>query len=242
MNPRRGDEPRVYWAEHAWLGGSLEPAAIAQSVAITVQHGRIESVEADILDIPPGADVLAGLTLPGMANTHSHAFHRLLRGAEPVSSVEADSFWSWREQMYAAANELTPQSYGRLAADVFTEMVQAGYTAVGEFHYLHHEPDGRPYDDAHAMELAVVEAAQSAGIRITLLDTCYLRAGFGTSEVTEQQRRFSDGSAPAWEARVEGLARTLRGRSTVRLGGAIHSMRAVSPEVPPIACTRIRTA
>ncbi len=230
MNPRRGDQPRVYWAEHAWVGGALEPASLHQSVAITAHGGRIESVEIDVPDIPPGADVLAGLTLPGLANTHSHAFHRLLRSAEPVSSVEADSFWSWRDQMYQAAHDLTPQSYGQLAADVFTEMVQAGYTAVGEFHYVHHEPDGRPYDDPHAMELAVVEAAQSAGIRITLLDTCYLRAGFGSSTVSEQQQRFSDGSAAAWEARVEGLARTLRGRATVRLGAAIHSVRAVAPD------------
>ncbi len=241
MNPRRGDEPKVYWAEHAWLGGALELASLAQSVAITVQHGRIETVEMDVLDIPPGAEVISGLTLPGMANSHSHAFHRLLRAAEPVSSVGADSFWSWREQMYRAANELTPESYGRLAADVFTEMVQAGYTAVGEFHYVHHEPDGRPYDNAHAMELAVVEAAQSAGIRITLLDTCYLRSGFGSTTVTEQQRRFSDGSAAAWEARVEGLARTLRGRSTVRLGAAIHSVRAVSPEAAELVVRWAKT-
>jgi formiminoglutamate deiminase len=228
MNMRR-EQPRVFWAEYAWLGGGTSPAEAAQSVSITVDEGRITDIQRDTPAVPVGAIPLAGLTLPGLANSHSHAFHRVLRGAEPVGATTADSFWSWRDQMYAAANELTPDSYARLAADVFTEMVQAGYTSVGEFHYVHHERDGRPYDEAHAMEIAVVEAAQSAGIRLTLLDTCYLRSGFGQTTVNEQQLRFSDGTVDAWEARVEGLARTLRGRGTVRLGGAIHSMRAVSP-------------
>jgi formiminoglutamate deiminase len=234
MTRSGADQTRVFWAEYAWLGGaggphSADPGALAESVSISVEAGRISSIVSDVPDVPAGAIPLAGVTLPGMANTHSHAFHRLIRGAEPVHQTSADSFWSWRDQMYEAANGLTPESYGRLAADVFTEMVQAGYTSVGEFHYVHHERDGRPYNEAHAMELAVVEAAQSAGIRMTLLDTCYLRAGFNKKTVDDSQKRFSDGSVDEWEARVEGLARTLRGRSTIRLGGAIHSMRAVSP-------------
>jgi formiminoglutamate deiminase len=233
---RSGADPsRQFWAEYAWLGGaggpqSSDPGELAESVVITVEAGRISHIVAGVSDLPVGATPLAGITLPGMANTHSHAFHRLLRGAEPVHQTSADSFWSWRDQMYEAANGLTPDSYARIAADVFTEMVQAGYTSVGEFHYVHHERDGRPYDEAHSMELAVVGAAQSAGIRLTLLDTCYLRAGFNKKSVDESQQRFSDGTVENWEARVEGLARTLRGRSTVRLGGAIHSMRAVSPD------------
>jgi formiminoglutamate deiminase len=235
MTRSRAQQSRVFWAEYAWLGGAAQPqvndtGVLAESVAITIEAGRITDIAVDVPDVPVGATPLAGLTLPGLANTHSHAFHRLIRGAEPVHQTNADSFWSWRDQMYEAANGLTPESYGRLAADVFTEMVQAGYTTVGEFHYVHHERDGRPYNDPHAMELAVVEAAQSAGIRMTLLDTCYLRAGFNKKTVDEAQLRFSDGTVEEWEARVEGLARTLRGRSTIRLGGAIHSMRAVSPD------------
>lgn len=230
MSTRRADLSTLYWAEYAWIGGLMNPGRQAESVTIEVRNGRIDHVTAEVTDVPKGATVLAGLTLPGMANTHSHAFHRVLRGAEPVADAGADSFWSWRDQMYEAANRLTPESYGRLAADVFTEMVQAGYTAVGEFHYIHHEPDGRPYGDQHAMELAVVEAARSAGIRITLLDTCYLRSGFGARSVDDEQRRFSDGTAENWEARIESLARAIRGRPSVRLGAAIHSMRALSPK------------
>jgi formiminoglutamate deiminase len=241
MSPSRNGEPTVYWAEHAWVGGVNTKPSLASSVTITVSDGRIESIRTDVIDIPRGAITLAGLTLPGLANTHSHAFHRLLRAAEPVNSTGADSFWSWRDDMYRAANELTPDSYGQLATDVFTEMLQAGYTAVGEFHYVHHEPDGRPYDTAHAMELALVEAAQTAGIRITLLDTCYLRSGFGETTVNDEQRRFSDGTVAEWEARVESLGRALRGRSSVRPGAAIHSMRAVHPNDAAVVVRWART-
>jgi formiminoglutamate deiminase len=202
-----------------------------EHVVITVYDGRITSVEPGQARIPTDAITLAGLTLPGMANTHSRAFQRRLRAVPPGMASQTDKrgagFDDWREAMYAVANDLTPESYAALAADVFTEMLQAGYTTVGEFHYVHHDPDGRPYDDRHAMELAVIEAAQSVGIRLTLLDTCFLRSGFRAPTVTPAQRRFSDGTVDEWEARVENLARFIRGRSTVRLGAAIHSVRTV---------------
>ncbi len=228
MTRVRAQQPRLFWAEYAWLGGgSRHPATLKESVVIGVEHGRIASVESDVADVPKGAITLAGLTLPGMANVHSHAFHRLSRGQDPL---QAGASGTWREHLEQLAQDLTPDSYGRLAADVFTEMVQAGYTSVGEFHYVHHELDGRPYGDAHAMELAVVEAAQSAGIRITLLDACFLRSGFGRQVVDDNHLRFTDGTVQNWEARVEGLARTLRGRSTVRLGGAIYDLGAINPD------------
>jgi formiminoglutamate deiminase len=209
-----------YWCELAWLGGDQPTAA----VAITVEDGRIAQVEA--ASLPVAADVrLRGLTLPGLANGHSHAFHRLLRGRTHRPTVDG-SFWTWRDQMYALAAQLTPDSYHRLARGVFAEMVTAGFTSVGEFHYLHHGPDGVRYHDPNEMGLALIAAASEAGIRITLLDTCYLHGGVG-EPVSGVQRRFSDGSAQQWADRVMSLSAAESDRA--RIGAAVHSVRAVEP-------------
>ncbi len=206
---------RTYWAEHAWLGTHVEPG-----VALDVsEDGRIAAVRLGVETPEPGAVVLRGLTLPGLANAHSHAFHRALRGTVQVGS---GTFWTWREIMYQFASRLTPESYFRLARAVYAEMALAGVTAVGEFHYLHHAPGGRPYDDPNAMGEALIAAAQEAGIRITLLDTAYLSSGFG-AEPDAHQLRFSDRTAQAWAARVSAL----KPRDGVRIGAAIHSVRAV---------------
>ena len=171
---------------------------------------------------PPGARRLEGLTLPGLANAHSHAFQRALRGRTQHGS---GSFWTWREQMYRAADRLDPESYLALARATYAEMALAGITAVGEFHYLHHGPGGAPYDDPNEMGRALIAAAAEAGVRITLIDACYLHGGIGEPP-GESQRRFSDGSADAWAERVEAL----EDGESVRIGAAIHSMRAVDPE------------
>jgi formiminoglutamate deiminase len=163
-----------------------------------------------------------GLTLPGFANCHSHAFHRALRGR---TQRERGTFWTWREQMYAVAARLTPDSYFHLAKATYREMVAAGITTVGEFHYLHHQPDGTPYDEPNAMGLALVEAAREAGIRIALLDTCYLSSGFG-EPVQGAQVRYSDGDAHTWATRVDAL----RPDDNTVIGAAIHSVRAVADE------------
>ncbi|WP_432043804.1 formimidoylglutamate deiminase [Streptomyces cadmiisoli] len=205
---------RTYWLEHAWLGTHVEPG-----VALDVADGRIAAVRTDVTDPPPGAEVLRGLTVPGLADAHSHAFHRALRGTVQVGS---GTFWTWREVMYATADRLTPDSYHELARAVYAEMALAGVTAVGEFHYVHHAPGGTPYADPNAMGEALLAAAADAGIRITLLDTCYLSAGFGRPPNTHQ-RRFSDGSADAWAQRCSAL----RERDHARIGAAIHSVRAV---------------
>ena len=140
------------------------------------------------------SDAVPGLTIPGLANCHSHAFHRALRGR---TQTERGSFWTWREQMYAVAAELTPDTYFELARDTYAEMRETGISAVGEFHYLHHQPDGTPYDDPNEMGKALLAAADEAGIRIRLLDTCYLAAGIGRPPEGVQVR-FSDGDADAW--------------------------------------------
>ncbi|RSN43079.1 formimidoylglutamate deiminase [Amycolatopsis sp. WAC 04197] len=201
----------TYWCERAWL-----PDGIADAVRIEVDGGKIASVTANA---PRQGNVLNGLTLPGFANGHSHAFHRALRGR---THHDRGTFWTWRERMYSLASRLDPDSYYRLARGVYAEMVLAGYTSVGEFHYLHHAPGGKPYAEPNAMGEALRQAARDAGIRLTLLDTCYLAGGIGV-EPDEVQRRFSDGTATKWAQRVG----ELREDGTFRVGGAIHSVRAV---------------
>jgi formiminoglutamate deiminase len=207
----------TYWCEYAWLGG---PTASAD-VRIDVDGSRIAAVAAGV-PCPSGAIRLVGLTLPGLANAHSHAFHRALRGRTQVGT---GSFWTWRDQMYGLAQRLTPDTYFDLARAVYGEMVLAGITSVGEFHYLHHQAAGVPYADANAMSAALVAAAAEAGLRITLLDTCYLRGGFGVPP-NEVQERFSDGDADAWAARVDAFQP--KGEHAL-VGAAIHSVRAVEP-------------
>ncbi|PKT71428.1 formimidoylglutamate deiminase [Streptomyces populi] len=213
---------QTYWLEHAWLGTHVEPG-----VAVTVSadgsgagaDGRFTDVRTGVDAPPPGAEILRGLTLPGLANAHSHAFHRALRGTVQVGS---GTFWTWREIMYSFADRLTPETYHALARAVYAEMALAGVTAVGEFHYVHHAHDGTPYADPNAMGEALVAAAADAGIRITLLDTAYLSSGFGQPP-NRHQRRFSDGTAEAWAERCS----LLKDRDHARIGAAIHSVRAV---------------
>lgn len=207
----------AYWCELAWLGGERAESG----VLVEVDGERITSVVTAVTAAPAGATRLAGLTLPGLANSHSHAFHRALRGR---TQGEGGSFWTWRERMYELAAKLDPESYFRLARATFAEMALAGITTVGEFHYLHHGPGGEPYEDRNEIAKALIAAAAQAGIRITLLDACYLHGGIG-EPLNEVQRRFSDGDAEGWADRVGELE---DGPGT-RLGAAIHSVRAVDP-------------
>ncbi len=210
----------TFWCELAWLG-ALD-GTVEQGVAITVEGDRITEVTVGAHP-QPGAHRLAGLTLPGLANAHSHAFHRALRGR---THGETGSFWTWRERMYALADRLDPDSYRALATATFAEMVLAGFTCVGEFHYLHHGEGGTHYAQPNEMGHVLLDAAQAAGIRITLLDACYLHSGMAAGAGLEPtQTRFSDGDADRWAARVDGLVDT----DTVKIGAAIHSVRSVDP-------------
>ncbi|MGH3450520.1 MAG: formimidoylglutamate deiminase, partial [Haloechinothrix sp.] len=213
---------RTYWCERAWL-----PTGPARAVAITVDGDRIATV---VPDVDRTGTVLNGLVMPGFANVHSHAFHRALRGR---THHAGGSFWTWRKQMYVATERLDPDSYYRLARAVYAEMVLAGFTGVGEFHYLHHAPGGVPYADPNSMSHALVAAAQDAGIRLTLLDTCYLTGGFD-DELDPVQRRFSDRNADRWAARVASF-RPASPRALV--GAAVHSVRAVPAEQIPTVVT-----
>lgn len=215
----------AYWCELAWLGGD----EIDAGVAIDVEGDRIAAVTRGVAAAPPDAVRLAGVTLPGLANAHSHAFHRALRGATQSSGSRPGSFWTWREQMYALADRLDPDRYLALARATFAEMVLAGVTLVGEFHYLHHDPDGRTYSDPNQMGEVIFAAAAEAGIRITLLDACYLHGGISTDgssvELDGVQRRFGDGDVEGWVERVDAL----KPNPAARIGAAIHSVRAVDP-------------
>ncbi len=204
-----------YWAEQAWL----DHGPVAR-VRVDEADGVITAVERDA-DPRPGDVRLTGLVFPGFANAHSHAFHRALRGR---THTGRGSFWTWRQQMYDLAERLNPDSYLALARAVYAEMALAGITVVGEFHYLHHAPDGTPYDDPIVMGRALRQAASDAGVRLTLLDTCYLEGAIG-QELTGAQRRFGDRNAEEWAQRTEAH----RPGPGFRPGAAVHSVRAVPP-------------
>jgi formiminoglutamate deiminase len=210
-----------FHADWAWTGERFE-----RDVALDVEDGALRRVAAG--ETPAGdAIALRGATLPGLANVHSHAFHRALRGRTQGGPGD---FWSWRRLMYAVADRLEPESYERLATACFAEMALAGITAVGEFHYLHHRPGGARYDDANAMGDALRRAAAAAGIRLTLFDTLYLRSGFAADPLDPIQERFSDGDVERWAERVEALAGGWQDDPRARVGAAVHSARAVDPE------------
>jgi formiminoglutamate deiminase len=227
--------PRRWHAERAWLargnGGWL-----ARDVLIEANGERFTTVTPDTPAerVPPGTVRLPGLTLPGLANAHSHAFHRALRG-----SAAGDSFWTWRERMYAVAGRLDPDGYYALARAVYAEMALAGVTCVGEFHYLHHAPGGTKYSDPNEMGRLLIAAAAASGLRITLLDTCYLAGGFEPGGVPRPlagvQLRFGDGSAAGWAQRVAAFGCDAHGMlgPHARVGAAIHSVRAVAPDQVP---------
>ena len=206
-----------YWTPYAWL-----PDGCQAGVSFDVEQGRFAQVRAGVA---PGAgqEILSGVTFPGLANGHSHAFHRGLRGR---THAEGGTFWTWREQMYGLARRLEPDSYLALARAVFAEMAQAGYTAVGEFHYLHHDQEGRAYADPNAMGHALIQAAIEAGIRLTLIDACYLTGGLaatGHLSLDPVQTRFADQDVDHWADRVG----SLKAGDQVRVGAAVHSVRAV---------------
>jgi len=209
--------PLSAWhGEWAWLGPER---GVAERVLVEVEGDRIAAVT-EGADPPAGATRLAGVTIPGLANGHSHAFHRALRGR--THRVGGD-FWSWRELMYQVAGALDPDGYLELATAAYAEMALAGICAVGEFHYLHHDPAGRPYADPNRMGEALVEAAGRAGVRLTLIDTCYLRAGLDGRPLEGPQVRFGDGDAAAWAERAGAVAE----RPGLRVAAGIHSVRAV---------------
>jgi formimidoylglutamate deiminase len=178
------------------------------------------------------AEPVARHEIAAMPNAHSHAFQRGLRGVgerRTPAIAGDDDFWSWREEMYRLADSLNPMSMHDAAAATFDEMVRAGYGVVGEFHYVHHQPDGSAYDDPGEMAIAVAEAAVAKALPIVLLPAAYHRAGWDGGDLEPQgaQRRFSDSDVETFLARVEVLREWAAARPLVEVGVAAHSVRAV---------------
>ncbi|HEY0505012.1 MAG TPA: formimidoylglutamate deiminase [Lysobacter sp.] len=181
-------------------------------------HGRIQAVVA----AEPTAS--ASWIVPGVANLHSHAFQRAMAGMAERQTNPEDSFWTWRETMYRFAARFTPEVLQAVATQLYAEMLEAGYTTVCEFHYLHHAPDGRPYDDPAAMSRALVAAAREAGIRLTLLPVLYMTGGFDGRPLGERQRRFGH-DIDAYLRLVDMLCEDAD--PMLHVGCALHSLRAV---------------
>jgi formiminoglutamate deiminase len=200
---------------------ALLPGGIARNVTFASAGHSFTSVMAD----SEAADAvrLPGIVLPGFANCHSHAFHRALRGR---THDHGGTFWTWRDRMYAIADRLDPTTYLELARATYAEMALAGVTSVGEFHYLHHAQGGAAYGDPNEMAQSLRAAAAEAGVRLTVLDACYLNGGLGRDgplPLTPSQQRFADRDVTAWADRVSRLSDT----SGTRIGAAVHSVRAV---------------
>jgi formiminoglutamate deiminase len=205
------------WCEWAWLGG----AHVESGVVIDIDGDQIASVTAHVATCPGGSERRPGVTIPGFVNAHSHVFHRALRARTQGGK---GSFWTWRDQMYELAALLDPDTLHALARATYGEMSLAGITTVEEFHYVHHDTGGHHYDDPNAMSHAVISAARDVGLRIVLVDACYLEGGIGRS-LEGVQLRFGDGSVHAWADRVDALD----AGGDVQVAAAIHSARAVSP-------------
>ena len=184
-------------------------------------HGRIAAIDS----AEPTAS--ASWVVPGVANLHSHAFQRAMAGMAERQTNPEDSFWTWRETMYRFAARFSPETLQAVAAQLYAEMLEAGYTTVCEFHYLHHAPDGRPYDGPAAMSRALIAAARETGIRLTLLPVLYMTGGFDGRALGERQRRFGH-DVDAYLRLIDTLCEDVD--PNLHVGCALHSLRAVPPD------------
>jgi formimidoylglutamate deiminase len=207
------------------LRRALLPRGWAGDVRLGFRDGVIASVETGVAAGPDDARHAAGV--PGIANVHSHAFQRAMAGLTEQRGPATDTFWTWRETMYRFALAIGPEETEAVAALLYAEMLEAGFTAVGEFHYLHHAPDGQPYANIAELAERIIAAAASTGIGLTLLPVFYARGNFGGAAPTEGQRRFLNN--PARFARLFEVSRTaIEKLPGARIGVAPHSLRAAT--------------
>ncbi|MCC4618023.1 formimidoylglutamate deiminase [Xanthomonas campestris pv. asclepiadis] len=210
-----------------WAARALLPDGWAGDVRITLAQGRIATVQAD--SARAATDTQVELLLPGLGNLHSHAFQRGMAGLTEVGGRSGDSFWSWRELMYRFVDRLDPDSLQAIAEQAYVEMLESGFTRVGEFHYLHHSPGGAAYAQAGEMSGRIAAAAANTGIGLTLLPVFYAHADFGGLAPSAAQRRLIhdiDGFARL----LDDCTRSLKALPDAVLGLAPHSLRAVTPE------------
>lgn len=214
----------TFLADHAFL-----PDGWSRNVLIRVDaQGIVEGVEPECSSVG-NAERLAGATLPGLPNLHSHTFQRGMAGLAERRGPAHDSFWSWREVMYAFVRQLSPDDVEAIAAMAMAEMLEGGFTSLAEFHYLHHAPDGAPYDNPAELAERIAAAAARTGIGLTLLPVLYSHGGFGGQAAGEGQRRFLN-DLDGYLRLHEASAKALRGLPGSVLGVAPHSLRAVTPE------------
>jgi formimidoylglutamate deiminase len=211
----------------------LTESGLERGLAVCLQGGRIVEVALAAL-VPDGEPIrrLPGRVLiPGFVNAHSHAFQRGFRAeTEFRQADEEDNFWTWRSRMYRSAQKLDPDGVHRAALRVFGEMVAAGYTSVGEFHYVHHRPAGQPYTAVEEMSQAVIDAAAKVRIRLVLLEVLYCTGGIG-QPLRAEQRRFASADIDHFRALVDAVARSVRSSPLATVGLAPHSVRAVPREL-----------
>lgn len=212
-----------YWTPRAWVGNRWK-----ENVSITVDStGKIDQVLAD--QLCGDASPLEGPVIPGMPNVHSHAFQWTFAGLSEFRTRQRDSFWSWREQMYRSVEQLTPEDYYHRACQLYRMMLAAGYTDVGEFHYIHNEPDGSRYSCLESFADQLVQAAVDTGIGICMLPVLYQRGGFDDRPLEGAQRRF-ELSADELLSLSLSLQDKWGSHPLFQLGVAFHSLRAVAPE------------
>jgi formimidoylglutamate deiminase len=220
--PNHTTAKSTYFASSALL-----PQGWASNVLITVD------VTGNIVDVAQNQSCdsaihLNGPILPGMLNVHSHAFQRAMAGLAERATGEKDSFWTWRTLMYQFLEQLTPEDLQIIAAQVYVEMLKAGFTTVGEFHYVHHQPDGTPYQERSLTSQHVIMAAIDAGISISHLPVLYSASGFGGQKPTEAQRRFINNESQILDI-IASLSKQYKDNAAVTIGLAHHSLRAVTP-------------
>ncbi|MFQ5562254.1 MAG: formimidoylglutamate deiminase [Parvularculaceae bacterium] len=207
---------------------ALLPGGWARNVAVDIDAaGAIAAVEANADARGLAAD--GKIALPGLANLHSHAFQRAMAGLAEFRGDGEDDFWSWRTVMYRFAADLSPDQLQAIAAQAYAEMLESGFTAVGEFHYLHHQPDGRPYADRAEMAARLADGAVEAGVGLTLTPVFYAHGDFGGAPAHPEQRRFIN-DMDGFSKIMDGAARALSALPGAVLGVAAHSLRAVAPE------------
>ena len=214
---------QALWAERAWIAGGWQ-----ESVLLEVdRQGCWGAIHSGVALAPSNARRLAGPVLPGMVNAHSHAFQRAFAGLSERRESESDDFWSWRDRMYRVALRITPEQMRAVAAQLYVELLRGGYTQVCDFHYLHHDPQGKHYADPATMCWALADAAADSGIALTVLPVLYERAGFAQATLRDDQRRFAGTPASVYQ-----LVRAVQSaaRPRVNAGVAIHSLRAASPD------------
>lgn len=219
-------EARRWWAPWGWTGDGAQAGWQRGVLLQAGADGCFERVDTGVAPPPEGAATLPGPVLPGLVDAHSHAFQRAFAGLAERREGDADDFWGWRDRMYRVALRITPAQLQAVAAQLYAELLRGGYTQVCEFHYLQHATDGRPYDDPLAMAWALADAAQQAGIGLTLLPVLYERAGFTQPALRADQRRFA--TDPPWVWRACQAVNAAR-RPLLNAGVALHSLRAAAP-------------